>query len=71
MTEIIFCLHPKTSCLEVHQVKEKQEKNGSLCYAKLNFVALVGKAFLMIKAGPINSSGLMLDPKCTYFWKTS
>lgn len=71
MTEIIFCLHAKTSCLEVHQVKEQQEKNGSLCDTKLNFVVLVGKAFLMIKAGPINTSGLVLDPKCTYFWKTS
>lgn len=71
MTEIISCLHAKTSCLEVHQAKEQQEKNDSLCYTKLNFVVLVGKAFLMIKAGAINSSGLMLDPKCTYFWKTS
>lgn len=71
MTEIIFCLHAKTPCFEAHRVKEQQEKNGSLCYKKLNFVVLVGKAFWMIKAGPINSSGLVLDPKFTYFWKTS
>lgn len=25
----------------------------------------------MIKAEAINSSGLMLDPKCTYFWNRS
>lgn len=45
MTEIILCLPAKTSRLEPHQAKEQQEKNGSLCYTKLNFVVSGGKAF--------------------------
>lgn len=36
-----------------------------LCFPKLNFVVLVGKTFLTIKAEAINSHGLMLDPKWT------
>lgn len=31
----------------------------------------VGKAFLMIKAGAINSSSLTPGPKFTYFWNLS
>lgn len=69
--EMIFLLHAKASRLEVRQANEQQHKNGALCYPKLNFVVFGGKAFLMIKAGAINSSGLMLDPKRPYFWKGS
>lgn len=68
---MIFPLHAKASRLEARQANERQRKNGSLCYPKLNSVVFGGKAFLMIKAGAINSSGLMLDPKRPYFWKGS